>query len=174
MDGSFKRLFSRPSPVVDFLPALHRPLSFLIRPFYQATKHAVRALSEGLRTEVKPYNIRTTIISPGAVATDLPHAITDPEVAESMQKFYDEFAIPADSFARAVVFAMRQPDDMDVNEILFRPIRQDISKSEAHSVPHTLPLQPGLVISVPFLTGRTEGIQNSGNTAWFDRYGHGP
>jgi NADP-dependent 3-hydroxy acid dehydrogenase YdfG len=93
---------------------------------YCATKHAVRALSEGLRTEVKPYNIRTTIISPGAVATDLPRAITDPEVADSMQKFYDEFAIPADSFARAVVFAMSQPDDMDVNEILFRPTRQEI------------------------------------------------
>ena len=93
---------------------------------YCATKHAVRALSEGLRVEVKPYNIRTTVISPGAVATELPDAITEPEVAANMRKFYDAFAIPADSFARAVAFAMSQPDEVDVNEILFRPTRQEL------------------------------------------------
>jgi NADP-dependent 3-hydroxy acid dehydrogenase YdfG len=53
---------------------------------YAATKHAVRALSEGLRQEVKPYNIRTTVISPGAVATELPNSVTEPDVAESFQK----------------------------------------------------------------------------------------
>ena len=53
---------------------------------YAATKHAVRALSEGLRQEVKPYNIRTTVISPGAVATELPNSITEPDVAESVQQ----------------------------------------------------------------------------------------
>jgi NADP-dependent 3-hydroxy acid dehydrogenase YdfG len=93
---------------------------------YCATKHAVRALSEGLRTEVKPYNIRTTIISPGAVATELPDSITEPDIAERMHKFYKDVAIPADSFARAVAFAMSQPEDMDVNEILFRPTRQEL------------------------------------------------
>ncbi|MGD0349249.1 MAG: SDR family oxidoreductase [Verrucomicrobiota bacterium] len=93
---------------------------------YCATKHAVRALSEGLRVEVKPYNIRTTIISPGAVATELPNSITEADVAENIQKFYKAFAIPADSFARAVAFAMNQPDDVDVNEILFRPTRQEL------------------------------------------------
>jgi NADP-dependent 3-hydroxy acid dehydrogenase YdfG len=93
---------------------------------YCVTKHAVRALSEGLRAEVKPYNIRTTIISPGAVATELPNAITEPEVAANMRKFYDAFAIPADSFARTVAFAMSQPDDVDINEILFRPTRQEM------------------------------------------------
>jgi NADP-dependent 3-hydroxy acid dehydrogenase YdfG len=92
---------------------------------YSATKHAVRAISEGLRQEVKPYNIRTTVISPGAVDTELPDSITDPDVAVAMRKFYDDMAIPADSFARAVVFAMSQPDDVDVNEILFRPTRQE-------------------------------------------------
>ena len=50
---------------------------------YAATKHAVRVISEGLRQEVKPYNIRTTIISPGAVATELPDSITEPDVAEA-------------------------------------------------------------------------------------------
>jgi NADP-dependent 3-hydroxy acid dehydrogenase YdfG len=91
---------------------------------YCATKHAVRALSEGLRVEVKPYNIRTTIISPGAVATELPNSITEPDVAAGISKFYKETAIPADSFARAVAFAMSQPDDVDINEILFRPTSQ--------------------------------------------------
>lgn len=92
---------------------------------YAATKHAVRALSEGLRQEVKPYNIRTTVISPGAVATELPNSITEADVADSVKKIY-ELAIPADSFARAVVYAMSQPDDIDINEILFRPTRQEV------------------------------------------------
>jgi NADP-dependent 3-hydroxy acid dehydrogenase YdfG len=92
---------------------------------YAATKFAVRALSEGLRQEVKPYNLRTTVISPGAVATELPNTVTDPSAAERIRKFYQQVAIPADSFARAVAFAMEQPDDVDINEILFRPTRQD-------------------------------------------------
>jgi NADP-dependent 3-hydroxy acid dehydrogenase YdfG len=91
---------------------------------YSATKHAVRVISEGLRQEVKPYNIRTTIISPGAVATELPNTITDPDVAERIRKVYS-IALPADSFANMVVFAMSQPEDVDVNEILFRPTRQE-------------------------------------------------
>jgi NADP-dependent 3-hydroxy acid dehydrogenase YdfG len=93
---------------------------------YSATKHAVRAISEGLRQEVKPYNIRTTVISPGAVATELTNHITDPQSAANIQKFYEESAIPPDSFARAVVFAMNQPEEVDVNEILFRPTRQQL------------------------------------------------
>ena len=91
---------------------------------YAATKHAVRALSEGLRQEVKPYNIRTTVISPGAVATELPNSVTEPDIAENIHKSYER-AISADSFARAVVFAMSQPEDVDVNEILFRPTQQE-------------------------------------------------
>lgn len=91
---------------------------------YSATKAAVRVISEGLRQEVKPYNIRTTVISPGAVATDLPNSITDPDIAERMRKVY-AIAVPADSFANMVVFAMSQPDDVDVNEILFRPTTQE-------------------------------------------------
>ena len=94
---------------------------------YAATKYAVRALSEGLRQEVKPYNIRTTVISPGAVATELPNSVTDPQAAERIRKFYAEVAIPAESFARAVAFAMSQPEEVDVNEILCRPTRQESS-----------------------------------------------
>jgi NADP-dependent 3-hydroxy acid dehydrogenase YdfG len=93
---------------------------------YAATKHTVPALSEGLRQEVKPYNIRTTVTSPGAVATELPNSVSEPDIAESIHKFYDEIAIPADSFARAVAFAMSQPEEVDVNEILFRPTRQEL------------------------------------------------
>ncbi|SHI07410.1 SDR family oxidoreductase [Desulfofustis glycolicus] len=92
---------------------------------YAATKFAVRALSEGLRQEVKPYNIRTTIISPGAVATELPNSITEGDVQEVMQGFYEEYAIPADSFARVVAFAISQPEEVDINEILFRPTAQE-------------------------------------------------
>ena len=93
---------------------------------YAATKHAVRALSEGLRQEVKRYNIRTTVISPGAVATELPDTITDGPVGERIRNFYAAMAIPADSFARTVVFAMSQPEEVDINEILFRPTRQEL------------------------------------------------
>ena len=92
---------------------------------YSATKHAVRALSEGLRQEVKPYNLRTTVISPGAVATELPNSTTEPDIAERLRKAYEN-AIAADSFARAVAFAITQPEDVDVNEILFRPTRQEL------------------------------------------------
>jgi NADP-dependent 3-hydroxy acid dehydrogenase YdfG len=93
---------------------------------YAATKYAVRALSEGLRQEAKPYNIRTTVISPGAVAMELPQSVTDPDAAERIRKFYEDMAIPADSFARAVAFAVSQPEDVDVNEIVFRPTRQEL------------------------------------------------
>jgi NADP-dependent 3-hydroxy acid dehydrogenase YdfG len=92
---------------------------------YAATKHAVRALSEGLRQEVKPYNIRTTVISPGAVATELPDSVSDPDAGARIRGFYAQVAIPADSFARAVAFAIGQPDEVDINEILFRPTRQE-------------------------------------------------
>ena len=88
---------------------------------YSATKYAVRALSEGLRQEVKPYNIRTTVVSPGAVATELLNSISEPDVAETVRKRTEDIALPAESFARVVAFAISQPDEMDVNEILFRP-----------------------------------------------------
>ena len=93
---------------------------------YSPTKHAVRVISEGLRQEVKPYNIRSTIISPGAVATELPDSITEPDVADGVRELYERVAIPADSFAHMVAFAMSQPEDVDINEILFRPTRQEL------------------------------------------------
>jgi len=92
---------------------------------YAATKTGVRVISEGLRQEVKPYNIRTTVISPGAVATELADSVTEPDIAENVREAM-EIALPADSFANMVLFAMSQPEDVDVNEILFRPTRQEL------------------------------------------------
>jgi len=92
---------------------------------YAATKHAVRVISEGLRQEVKPYDIRTTVISPGAVDSELTDSITEPDVAQNIKMFYAQVAIPADSFARAVAFAISQPPEVDINEILYRPTRQE-------------------------------------------------
>lgn len=92
---------------------------------YSATKYAVRALSEGLRQEVKPYNIRTTVISPGAVATELIDGVTEPDIAEAIRGIV-AIAVPAESFARAVAYAISQPEAVDVNEIVFRPTRQEL------------------------------------------------
>ncbi len=92
---------------------------------YAATKHAVRVISEGLRAGSQAVQNRTTVISPGAVATELPNATTEPDIAERLRKSHDN-AIPADSFARAVAFAISQPEDVDVNEILYRPTRQEL------------------------------------------------
>lgn len=92
---------------------------------YSATKHAVRVISEGLRQEVKPHNIRTTIISPGAVDTELPNSISEADVAAGTKQFYAAQAIPADSFARCVIFAIEQPEGVDINEILYRPTVQE-------------------------------------------------
>lgn len=92
---------------------------------YAATKAAVLMLSEGLRMEVTPYGIRTTVLSPGAIATELPGSVKDPESAARIKQFYDDLAIPADSFARMVSFAIAQPPEVDINEILFRPTAQD-------------------------------------------------
>jgi NADP-dependent 3-hydroxy acid dehydrogenase YdfG len=101
---------------------------------YSATKHAVRVISEGLRQEVKPYNIRTTVISPGAIATELPNSVTEPDNAEGVKSFYKDLAIPAESFAQAAAYAMSQPEAVDINEILFRPARQEFySNSSLHA-----------------------------------------
>ncbi|WP_316862055.1 SDR family oxidoreductase [uncultured Cohaesibacter sp.] len=93
---------------------------------YSATKTAVGVISEGLRQEVKSYNIRTTVLSPGAVATELPASVKAEGLAEGVAQFYESTAIPASSFARCVLFAMSQPEDVDINEILFRPTKQDL------------------------------------------------
>ena len=91
---------------------------------YCATKHAVRAISEGVRQEID--GIRTTIISPGAVQTELPLGSSDPETAAGIKEFYRLMAIPADAVARAIAFAIEQPADVDINEIILRPTAQEL------------------------------------------------
>lgn len=85
---------------------------------YCATKFAVGAISEGLRQEVK--NIRVTVISPGTTVSELADSISDSEARQGMQDFR-EISIPAEAIARAIAFAIQQPDDVDVSEIIVRP-----------------------------------------------------
>ena len=91
---------------------------------YCATKFAVRALTEGLRQEVKPHNIRTTIISPGAIATELLEQISDKAIQQEVAQRISQYAIAPDSFARMVAFAVNEPSDVEVSEVLFRPTAQ--------------------------------------------------
>ncbi|MEH2150751.1 SDR family oxidoreductase [Nostoc sp.] len=91
---------------------------------YCATKYAVRAISEGLRLESNG-EIRSTNISPGAVATELTTTITDKDTAAGINQLY-AIAIDADAIARAIAYAIEQPGDVDVNEIIIRPTRQEL------------------------------------------------
>ena len=93
---------------------------------YSATKYAVRALTEGLRMEVKPYNIRTTIVCPGAVKTELLEHISEEDIQKANKDYVGEVGISPDSFARVVAFAISQPEDIDINEIIFRPTSQEM------------------------------------------------
>ncbi|MCG9893161.1 MAG: SDR family oxidoreductase [Thermosynechococcaceae cyanobacterium MS004] len=85
---------------------------------YCATKYAVWAISEGLRQESK--NIRVTIISPGVVQTELGFDITDDSAKEALKEFR-KVALTPDAIARAVLYTVSQPDDVDVNEMIVRP-----------------------------------------------------
>jgi NADP-dependent 3-hydroxy acid dehydrogenase YdfG len=93
---------------------------------YSATKFGVRALSEGLRQEVAPYDIRVTIVSPGAVKTELLDHITETDVQQANRDYVGQVGVPADSFARVVAFAISQPEELGINEILFRPTSQEL------------------------------------------------
>jgi NADP-dependent 3-hydroxy acid dehydrogenase YdfG len=90
---------------------------------YSATKFAVRALSDGLRQEVSR-NIRVTVVAPGATESELAESISDPELKKlAIEKFRTDL-LPAMAIARAVAFAIAQPADVDVNELVVRPTAQ--------------------------------------------------
>ncbi|MFC4008471.1 SDR family oxidoreductase [Nonomuraea purpurea] len=89
---------------------------------YSGTKHAAWAITEGLRQESGP-GIRTTTICPGVVTSELADTITDPGAAEAMRT-YRAHAIEPEAIAAAVSYALAQPSDVDVNEIIVRPTRQ--------------------------------------------------
>ncbi len=89
---------------------------------YCATKYAAWAITEGLRQEVDP-SIRVTTVSPGVVESELAESITDSGAAEAMRD-YRAAAIPPEAIARAIAYAVGEPDGVDVNEVIVRPARQ--------------------------------------------------
>lgn len=91
---------------------------------YSGTKFAVRAISEGLRHEVGG-KIRTTCIEPGAIDSELKHGSSHGDSDAAVKDLYDNWAIPADSIARAIAYVIEQPVDVDVNEIIIRPTVQE-------------------------------------------------
>jgi NADP-dependent 3-hydroxy acid dehydrogenase YdfG len=91
---------------------------------YGATKAAVRMLTEGLRMELHSQNIRCTIISPGAVATELPESSSEEATRQNLREFY-KMAIPANSIANAITYAIEQPNEVEIDEVVIRPTAQD-------------------------------------------------
>ncbi|MBN3945078.1 MAG: SDR family NAD(P)-dependent oxidoreductase [Nostoc sp. NMS7] len=93
---------------------------------YNASKWAVGAFSEALRKEVYQNNIRVTIIEPGLVATELPQHITHPAAKEQAKNFYGSVKnLESEDIANAIVYAVTQPEHVNVNEILIRPTEQE-------------------------------------------------
>jgi NADP-dependent 3-hydroxy acid dehydrogenase YdfG len=90
---------------------------------YAASKNAARAISEGLRQEAGE-SIRVTTVSPGFIGTDFAAGTVDPAARADLLARRDKIAIPADAVARAIAFAIEQPADVDVNEIVIRPTAQ--------------------------------------------------
>ena len=90
---------------------------------YSGTKYAVRAITDGLRHEVGG-NIRVTTIEPGAVDSELKFSTNHEESSVGVKEFY-QIAIPTASVARAIAFAIEQPADVDINEIVMRPTLQE-------------------------------------------------
>ena len=91
---------------------------------YAATKNAVRTLLEGLRQESTDGVVRTTSISPGYVQTELVDSIADPQIREQAQASMASLGIPASAVARAILFAIEQPDDVEIGDLTIRPTRQ--------------------------------------------------
>lgn len=86
---------------------------------YCATKYAVRAISEGLRQEVGG-DIRVTLVSPGVTESELADTISDEE-ARDLMKEYRRISIPASAIAQSILYAINQPAEVDVNEMVVRP-----------------------------------------------------
>jgi NADP-dependent 3-hydroxy acid dehydrogenase YdfG len=91
---------------------------------YSATKFAVRAITEGLRIELKADHIRATIISPGFVGSELTEGSSDEAVRKHLRELY-RIAIPADSIARAIAYAIEQPPEVEIDEMVIRPTVQE-------------------------------------------------
>lgn len=90
---------------------------------YAGTKNAMRTIAEGLRQEAGP-NLRVTNISPGFIRTNFADSLTSPAVKAVITKSMEEMAISPDAIGRAIAFAIEQPDDVDVGDIVIRPTAQ--------------------------------------------------
>jgi len=90
---------------------------------YSATKFAVRAFCEGLRQEAGD-KLRVTIVTPGFVRTNFIDAVPDPALRADLAAARNKMAIPPDAIARAIAFAIEEPPNVDVNEIVVRPTAQ--------------------------------------------------
>ncbi|MGZ2404173.1 SDR family oxidoreductase [Rhizobium ruizarguesonis] len=90
---------------------------------YAGTKNAMRTIAEGLRLEAGEH-LRVTNISPGMIRTDFADSMTNPEIKAEMARRMDEMAIPPDAIARAIAFAIEQPADVDISDIVVRPTAQ--------------------------------------------------
>ncbi|AKP03907.1 SDR family oxidoreductase [Companilactobacillus pabuli] len=93
---------------------------------YNGSKFAVRAIMEGLRQEQHNNNIRTTIVSPGSVATELYKSIGNADNQKAEIEVEKQIGLSAENIAKSVVFAINAPENMDLNEMIIRPIKQDI------------------------------------------------
>lgn len=93
---------------------------------YNGSKFAVRAIMEGLRQEQHDNNIRTSIVSPGSVATELYNSISDPKNREAEIEIEKKIGLTSENIASAVKYAIDSPENMDVNEIIIRPIKQSV------------------------------------------------
>lgn len=91
---------------------------------YAGTKNAVRAISEGLRQEAGD-KLRVTILSPGFVHTDFADSMTNPEVKAQILAMRDQLAISPDAIAQAIAFAIAQPGNVDIGELVIRPTAQN-------------------------------------------------
>ncbi len=90
---------------------------------YAGTKNAVRTISEGLRQEAGE-NLRVTSVSPGFVHTNLADSMTNQEMKSQTLDRMNEIAISPEAIARAIAFAIEQPDNVDVGEMVVRPTAQ--------------------------------------------------
>lgn len=122
IDGVLNHMLERESGHIINVSSVAGHVAMPAGAVYCGTKFAVRAITESLRQEVKG-KIRCTIISPGATATELTNTITHEKVKDRIGQVF-KLAMDPDAIARAVEYAMTQPSEVDVNEIVIRPTAQ--------------------------------------------------
>lgn len=116
--------FASGVPGISSILLLQRDIKrYRASPFILPRNFAVLAISEGLRQEAGD-KVRVTIISPGFVRTNFAEGVPNLEVRALLEESRDKFALPSETIARAIAYAIEQPADVDVNEIVIRPTSQ--------------------------------------------------